>query len=267
MDEAVAGLLQIGAWRVDTLSGEISNGQDVIRLEARTVRLLTYLAQRAGAVVSIEELLDQVWAGVVVTPDSVYQAITSLRRQLGDDPKRPSYIATVPRLGYRLIATVAPIARGNGIQTARGPGTDDAPVTAATATPPLTSAHPADRDSRAGAFRWIPGLVSVVCLVVVGYVLMSRSNHTHLGSVAGTNPVQRSVAVLPFSDLTTQAMNEGVFADGLTESLHDAALDLSLDDRLVEHHAAIADGGVADNGGLPGFGVHLDLGDMAAVGE
>src|SRR6202021_256084 len=37
-----------------------------------------------------------------------YQAVTSLRRVLGDDPKQPTYIATVPRLGYRMVATVSP---------------------------------------------------------------------------------------------------------------------------------------------------------------
>jgi TolB-like protein len=57
-------------------------------------------------VVSIDTLLDQVWLGVIVTPDSVYQAVTALRRQLGDDPKQPAYIATVPRRGYRLMAAV-----------------------------------------------------------------------------------------------------------------------------------------------------------------
>ena len=56
--------------------------------------------------VSIDTLLDQVWLGVIVTPDSVYQAVTALRRQLGDDPKQPAYIATVPRRGYRLMAAV-----------------------------------------------------------------------------------------------------------------------------------------------------------------
>ena len=72
------------------------------------MRLLLCLAERAGEVVSIDELLDQVWSGVVVTPDSVYQAVASLRRQLGDDAKEPAYIATVPRLGYRMVATVTP---------------------------------------------------------------------------------------------------------------------------------------------------------------
>ena len=72
------------------------------------MRLLVYLAERAGEVVSIDELLDQVWSGVTVTQDSVYQAIASLRRLLGDDPKEPKYIATVPRLGYRMLVVVSP---------------------------------------------------------------------------------------------------------------------------------------------------------------
>src|SRR5207344_201959 len=55
----------------------------------------------------VDELLTQVWAGVVVTPDSVYQAVASLRRMLGDDARQPAYIATVPRLGYRLVAPVS----------------------------------------------------------------------------------------------------------------------------------------------------------------
>jgi DNA-binding winged helix-turn-helix (wHTH) protein len=72
------------------------------------MRLLLCLAEHAGEVVSIDELLNQAWSEVTVTPDSVYQALASLRRLLGDDPKQPSYIATVPRLGYRMVATVSP---------------------------------------------------------------------------------------------------------------------------------------------------------------
>jgi transcriptional activator of cad operon len=62
------------------------------------MRLLLCLADRAGEVVSIDELLEQVWAGVVVTPDSVYQAVASLHRMLGDDARGPACIVTFPRL-------------------------------------------------------------------------------------------------------------------------------------------------------------------------
>jgi hypothetical protein len=58
--------------------------------------------------VSIQDMLDQVWTDVVVTPESVYQAIATLRRALGDKPGNPAYIVTVPRRGYRMIAGVSP---------------------------------------------------------------------------------------------------------------------------------------------------------------
>src|SRR5262249_21161937 len=107
VDRPTAVPLRIGAWRVDPANAQISRGDEVVRLEVRTMRLLVCLAQRAGAVVSVEHILNEVWSEVVVTPDSVYHAVTSLRRALGDDPKRPAYIATVPRLGYRMIADVS----------------------------------------------------------------------------------------------------------------------------------------------------------------
>src|SRR5262245_37538182 len=100
MDRQTAIPLRIGAWKIDPAAGELSRDGQTVRVEARTMRLLLYLAQHAGEVVSIDELLNQVWSGVIVTPDSVYQAVTSLRRLLGDDARQPSYIANVPRLGY-----------------------------------------------------------------------------------------------------------------------------------------------------------------------
>ena len=66
------------------------------------MRLLLCLAEHAGEVVSVDALLNQVWSEVHVSPDSVYQAVTSLRRLLGDDPKQPTYIETVPRLAARV---------------------------------------------------------------------------------------------------------------------------------------------------------------------
>jgi transcriptional activator of cad operon len=103
-------VLRIGDWDVNPASGQISRDGEIVRMEARTMRLLVYLADRAGEVVSIDELLKEVWSGVIVTSDSVYQAVASLRRVLGDDPRQPTYIITVPRRGYRMIASVSPAA-------------------------------------------------------------------------------------------------------------------------------------------------------------
>jgi transcriptional activator of cad operon len=98
--------IRIGDWLVNPSSGEISRNGETVRVEWRTMRLLVCLAERHGEVVSVEDLISQVWGEVSVSPDSVYQAVASLRRVLGDDPKQPVYIATVPRVGYRLVAAV-----------------------------------------------------------------------------------------------------------------------------------------------------------------
>src|ERR1700744_4364998 len=98
----------IGDWLVDPASSEISRKGQAARLAIRAMRLLLCLADRPAEVVSIDDLINQVWAGVIVSSDSVYQAVTSLRRQLGDDAKQPTYIETVPRLGYRMVAKVRP---------------------------------------------------------------------------------------------------------------------------------------------------------------
>ncbi len=101
-------VILIGAWRVDPALDEISKDRQTVKLQPKTMRLLVCLANHAGQVVSVEQLLDEVWKDVIVTPDSVYNAVAALRRVLGDDIKDPSYIANVPRRGYRLVAPVAP---------------------------------------------------------------------------------------------------------------------------------------------------------------
>ncbi len=100
-------LLRIADLRVDPTLDEICKEGHTIKLEPKSMQLLICLAERAGEVLSVDELLDLVWKNVVVSPDSVYAAVAALRRTLGDDPKSPRYIANVARRGYRLIAPVS----------------------------------------------------------------------------------------------------------------------------------------------------------------
>lgn len=167
------------------------------------MRLLLCLAEHSGEVVSIDALLNQVWAGVVVTPDSVYQAIASLRRQLGDDPKQPRYIATVPRLGYRMVAEVTPYADSPTLA-----GSPPLPVATAPANPAVAGLSGAKSHRR----TWIV-VTGVICTTLAILAI------AHWTRERGATGVQATIAVLPFLDLTTQEMNEEFFADGLTEEL------------------------------------------------
>jgi TolB-like protein/DNA-binding winged helix-turn-helix (wHTH) protein len=204
MDSLPPTPLRIGDWSVDPATGQMTRGEESIRVDARTLRLLLCLAESAGQVVSIDELLNKVWSGVIVTPDSVYQAVTSLRRLLGDDPKHPTYIATVPRLGYRMIAAVSPCADRRG-----PPMAPPASIIGAPQSVPRRSvrALPA-----AGAAL---GLVLIIAFIFFG----KPGNDRRVAATTGAP--QKSVAVLPFLDLTTQEMNEEYFADGMTEELID----------------------------------------------
>jgi len=61
MDGRTATLLRIGEWCVNPASGQISRDGQTARLEVRTMRLLMCLAEHAGEVVSIDDLLNAAW--------------------------------------------------------------------------------------------------------------------------------------------------------------------------------------------------------------
>ncbi len=73
------------------------------------MQLLVYLAEHAGAIVTKEAIIRDVWDGVFVTDEALTYSIFEARKALGDDARRPRFIQTVPRKGYRLIAAVAPV--------------------------------------------------------------------------------------------------------------------------------------------------------------
>jgi transcriptional activator of cad operon len=204
MDRPTVIPLRVGAWCVDPRSGQISRDGEIVRVEARTMKLLVCLAERAGEVVSIDDLLDQVWSGVVVTPDSVYQAVASLRRLLGDDARQPEYIATVPRLGYRMVAPVSPWVDDPRIEPSVVPADPVGPL----------------RGPRRRGVVLLAAAVALFVALMAALLFNSGLARFSRPSAAGAIP-QKSVAVLPFLDLTTQEMNEEYFADGMTEELID----------------------------------------------
>jgi TolB-like protein/DNA-binding winged helix-turn-helix (wHTH) protein len=213
METPAKTMLRVGAWRVNPTTGEIWRDGETQRLEARALLLLLCLAEHSGEVVSIEELLSRAWSGVIVSPDSVYQAVASLRRQLGDDPKQPSYIATVPRLGYRMVAKVMPWM--DGAAEASGSKASGSEIAATD-----KFAKPNRREKIRA--KWAVVAVVVVGVAIVGtlaFLVRSRAAGNLTASQVASQD-QKSIAVLPFLDLT-DGMKEEEFADGITEELID----------------------------------------------
>lgn len=188
------------------------------------MQLLLCLAEHAGEVVSIDDLLNQVWSGVNVSPDSVYQAVTSLRRVLGDDRKQPTYIATVPRLGYRMVATVRPwpdrvIADQSIAQTGSARDVDSEPPTPAATDVAENGAPTLSPHLRTG-FTWAAVAALCLALVIATALRFHGKNYNQTAIPTVVPQSQKAIAVLPFLDLTEER-NEEPFADGMTEELID----------------------------------------------
>jgi transcriptional activator of cad operon len=204
---------QIGEWVADPTDDTLARGTESLKLEPRMMRLLMCLAESAGAVVTQEQLLSEVWSGVVVGSASVYQSISQLRKMLGDTGPKPSYIETVARKGYRIIAPV------HRIEAAGSPAAV-VPVPVAPALerrtgdpPPGAAAPPTKEPSTLGRIirlRWVQWLTAASVLAVIAALL--------LWVRPAGKPGPQSVAVLPFIDLTV-GKTEQPFCDGVTEEV------------------------------------------------
>src|ERR1700729_4058744 len=82
-----------------------------ILLTPKGFAMLRYLVERAGRLVTQDELLDALWPETYVQPEVLKSHIRDIRSALGDDPKVPRFIETMPRRGYRFIAPVTDDAR------------------------------------------------------------------------------------------------------------------------------------------------------------
>lgn len=78
----------------------------VLDVSNRYFDALVLLVSEAGSLVSKDRFMDEVWRGVPVTDEALTQCIRTLRRELGDDATNPRFIETVPKHGYRFVATV-----------------------------------------------------------------------------------------------------------------------------------------------------------------
>ena len=97
----------VDEWQVSPRENTLQRNGERVRIEPKAMEALVYLASRSGEVVTRAELEAAVWTGMVVSDDAVTSAIIKLRKALGDNARNPRYIATVPKRGYQLIATVS----------------------------------------------------------------------------------------------------------------------------------------------------------------
>jgi tetratricopeptide (TPR) repeat protein/DNA-binding winged helix-turn-helix (wHTH) protein len=86
----------------------IVNGEERY-LRQQTMQVLAHLLQRHGELVSKDSLIKAIWNDTAVTDDAIVQCVVEIRKALGDDPRKPRFVRTVPKGGYSFIGPLTPI--------------------------------------------------------------------------------------------------------------------------------------------------------------
>ena len=99
-------MIRFGDFQLDPSQGLARGGQD-IHLTPKALAILCVLTERARQVVGKEELFATVWPDTSVSDSALTSCIQELRHALGDSARRPQYIETVHRRGFRFVASIA----------------------------------------------------------------------------------------------------------------------------------------------------------------
>src|SRR5687767_1634252 len=179
--------------RVEPLTGVLSGPGGSERLDPKVMDVLVEMAEHAGQVVLREDLHARLWPNVVVTDDAITRCFYELRRSLGHaggDAHYKALLETVPKRGYRLNATVRPLAAP--------PARDDAPATVRRGT------------------RWVSAAAAIALVAIGGGLFAWRASDQPKS--AAEAPASHGIAVLPFLDMSGKK-DQGYLADGVTEEI------------------------------------------------
>lgn len=191
--------VRFGPFLYEPINGRLLRAGAELGVPPRALAILGCLVQHPGLVVTKQDLLDQVWKDAFVTDTSLSEAVSVLRQALGDDAQEPSYVQTVPRRGYRFIASVEP---------AGAPVPDEALPT--NADPSETLWTP-----------WFPWLACFAGGLAVGVLALALQTRPAIG----TAPVTRFTLALPAGQHLAKGSSLAVSADGrlIVGVLEDAA--------------------------------------------
>jgi TolB-like protein/DNA-binding winged helix-turn-helix (wHTH) protein/Flp pilus assembly protein TadD len=200
---------------VDLGKAEVTRGGQAIALPKLSFDLLYALINAAPAIVTNDDLLQQVWPGLLVSPESVAQRVKLLRGAIGDDSQHPRYILGVRGRGYRLIPVPERLAEARppmATSDSRSSNKPDA-TTAASTSQTLTP--------RRLKYGLKDTVIATAFLVLVGAV--AALGWRYWSSRHAVQPVtvamaDKSIAVLPFTDMSEKKDQE-YFADGMAEEI------------------------------------------------
>lgn len=198
------GTFRLGEWSVRQAEGVLCSADRSVRLEPRVMDVLACLTSEPGRVVTKEELLIAVWGGAYVEEGALSQAIHSLRKALRDDARQPRYIQTIPKRGYRLLASVEPERAEAEAAERSAPGPSQSLD--------ISSPVPESKGRRKGHLLQVAAGMMVALAIALWIVWSHHEAQPGPGERDGIR-----IVVLPFEDLGDP--EDPYFAAGLTEEI------------------------------------------------
>jgi|SRR5579864_2640570 len=216
--QTTSSLLRFDLFELDTRTVELRKGGVKVRLQGQPLLVLAALMERAGELVTREELREQIWpADTFVDFDhSVHNAIARLRDALGDSAENPRYIETLPRRGYRFIA---PVERVPVPQTQASPQGVQLSEQVERAAPIVGRSTQSENkvEQSPGLLRKLhPAATLTAAIVLIAlFMLWLVPSISHRTRATGGI---RSIAVLPLDNLSGDRAQD-YFADAMTDEL------------------------------------------------
>src|SRR6266545_306640 len=97
---------EFGPFQIDKLNHVLLRDGETLPLKPKVFDTLLLLVENRGRVLDKEELLTRLWPDTVVEESNLSQNVYLLRKVLGEEPREEAYIETMPKRGYRFVATV-----------------------------------------------------------------------------------------------------------------------------------------------------------------
>lgn len=212
MSQQAKHFYEFGAYRIDTLDHLLLRNGEVVPLPPKTFDLLLVLVESNGRVLTKEELMKQVWPDTFVEEANLSHHVFTLRKALGEDGEG-KYIETIPRRGYRFVASVAEVRDESDevivaertlsrivIEQTESPSIETGQSHSHQTAPVLALAAGTERRT----FTLMLASGAIVLALAAGIFLWKTANPKIEQSAKGV----KSIAVLPFKPLVADSRNE-----------------------------------------------------------
>ena len=186
---------QLGRWIVCPITNTFQDTDEQKSIDNKSMQVLLFLIQNAEQNVTKKQIIEHVWQESIVNEEILSVAISKIRKALGDNARQPTFIKTIPNVGYCLVAAVKPLVENTQPQEA-----------------PLNTLN-LKTNNREPYFIGSTLLLWLLAIIII-FIFFRVYPEPENGNYVAIS----SIAVLPFEDLNDNGDNI-YFTEGLSDAI------------------------------------------------